>query len=147
MNSSKSNQKKSVLKIDAPEKVHGAPAFSTDFELPGMLHAKVLRSYISRGRILSIDTKAASKVAGVKSIVTSEDVTGGEPGFPELRPIPGRGVPPGSDWPSGFRLFPSIINFIGEGIAAVAAETPEAAQEAVDLIEVEMEEMPPSVPI
>jgi len=143
MNSSKSTKNESVLRIDAPEKVHGAPVYSTDFELPGMLHAKVLRSYISRGKILSIDTKAAYKVPGVISIVTSEDVSGGELGFPELRPIPGKGIPPGSDWPSGFRLFPSIVNFIGEGIAAVAAETAEAAQEAVDLIEVEIEEMPP----
>ena len=78
------------------------------------------------------------------AFVTGKDVNGGQPGFPTLRPIPGqKGTPPGSDWPTGFRVFPEIVDFVGEGIAAIAAETPEAAQEAAELVEVDIKELPP----
>ena len=140
---SQAREAEPVRRLDAPEKVRGTAVYSTDFKLPGMLHAKVYRSDVARGRVVSVDTSAAARVPGAVAFVTGKDVKGGEPGFPRLRPVPGFGDPGGHDWPTGFTLFPETVNFIGEGVAAVAAETPEAAQEAVDLIEAEIEELPP----
>ncbi len=133
-----------ILRLDAPDRARGAPAYSTDIQMPGMLHAKVVRSHVPRGRVISVGIEAAAQVPGVVAFVTGKDVNGSQPGFPTLRPIPGqKGTPPGSDWPTGFRVFPEIVDFAGEGIVAVAAETLEAAQEAADLIDVEIEELPP----
>jgi carbon-monoxide dehydrogenase large subunit len=87
-----------------------------------------LRSPISYGRIKSIDTGKARQVAGVKAVITGHDVTG-------LRI--GRCI---YDTPV---LADGLVRFIGEKVAAVAAETEEAAERALDLIQVEYEEMEP----
>jgi CO/xanthine dehydrogenase Mo-binding subunit len=93
-----------------------------------MLWGKVLRSTISYGRIKSIDVSKARQVPGVKAVITGQDVTG-------LRI--GRCI---YDTPV---LADGVVRFIGEKVAAVAAETEEAADQALDLIEVEYEEMEP----
>ena len=138
----KSKPAQTIRRLDSPERVRGAPVYATDIQMPGMLHARVFRSQVPRGRVLSVNADAALQVPGVVAVVTGKDVKGGQLAFPRMRPIPGKGVPPGSDWPSGFQLFPEYVNFVGEGIAAVAAVTPEAAQKAVNLIEAEIEELP-----
>ncbi|MGH7835737.1 MAG: xanthine dehydrogenase family protein molybdopterin-binding subunit [Candidatus Binatia bacterium] len=119
---------KPTPRVEGELKVTGAALYSADLKLPGILWGKVLRSSISYGRIKSIDTAKARQVAGVKAVLTGQDVTG-------LRI--GRCI---YDTPV---LADGLVRFIGEKVAAVAAETEEAAEQALDLIQVEYEEMEP----
>ena len=115
-------------RVEGQLKVTGKALYSADFNLPGTLWGKVLRSPISYGRIKRIDTGKAMQVPGVKTVITGENVTG-------LRI--GRCI---YDTPV---LADGVVRFIGEKVAAVAAETEEAAEQALDLIEVEYEELEP----
>lgn len=115
-------------RIDGEFKVSGKAKYAVDVTLPNMLWGKILRSPIASGRIKSIDTSKAMKVPGVVGIITGEDVKG---------KLIGRRV---VDMPI---LADGVVRFIGEKVAAVSAETEAAAEEAVDLIEVEYEEMEP----
>lgn len=115
-------------RVDGELKVTGRALYSGDFNLPGVLWGKVLRSPIAYGRIANIDVAKARKAAGVKSVITGQDVTG--LGI-------GRCI---YDTPV---LADGVVRFIGEKVAAVAAETEEAAEQALDLIEVRYEEMEP----
>ena len=120
---------KSIPRIDALAKVTGKAKFTDDYKLPRMLHAKVLRSPYPHAKIKSIDTSKAEKVPGVKVVLTAKDV-------------------PDHRWSSTTiedeYILPrdNIVRKVDDRIAAVAAETKEAAEEAVDLIEVEYEELP-----
>ncbi len=121
---------KSFPRLEGFEKVTGATRFLTDMELPGMLYGKVLRASYPHARIISINTKRAERLSGVKTVITAEDT----PKIP-------------------FCIIPRVANklplenkkvrYIGDEIAAVAAETEEIALEALDLIEVVYEELPP----
>ena len=115
-------------KIEGEEKVTGKAVYTVDVALPGMLWGKVLRSPIPYGRIKRIDVSRALQVPGVKTLITGKDVTG-------MRI--GRRI---YDMPI---LADGVVRFIGEKVAAVAAETEEAAERAVDLIEVEYDELEP----
>jgi CO/xanthine dehydrogenase Mo-binding subunit len=115
-------------RVEGEQKVTGKALYSADLKLPGTLWGKVLRSPISYGRIKDINTTKARQVPGVKAVITGEDVTG-------LRI--GRCI---YDTPV---LADGLVRFVGEKVAAVAAETEEAADQALDLIEVEYEEMEP----
>lgn len=118
----------STPRIDGELKVSGEAKYAVDITVPGMLWGKILRSPISYGRIKSIDTSKAMKVPGVVGILTGKDVSG---------QLIGRRV---VDMPI---LADGVVRFIGEKVAAVSAETEAAAEEAVELIEVEYEEMDP----
>jgi CO/xanthine dehydrogenase Mo-binding subunit len=115
-------------RVEGQLKVTGKALYSADLNLPGILWGKVLRSPISYGLIKSIDVSKAREVRGVHAVISGEDVTG-------LRI--GRCI---YDTPV---LADGVVRFIGEKVAAVAAETEEAAEQALELIEVEYEEMPP----
>ena len=120
----------SITRVDDREKVTGEARYAADLKMTGVLHAKVLRSKVHHARLISIDTSAAEAVPGVEAVVTAKDI----PGSPEM---------PNAK-PQRF-LFPSDkIRFMGEALAAVAAESEEAAEEAISKIVVEYEE-PPSV--
>ena len=119
---------RSTPRIEGEEKVTGGAVYTVDVVLPEMLWGKVLRSPISYGRIKRIDVSKALQVPGVKTVITGQDVTG-------LRI--GRRI---YDLPI---LADGVVRFIGERVAAVVAETEEAAEQAVDLIEVEYEDMEP----
>ena len=115
-------------RVEGELKVTGKALYSADLKLPDGLWVKCLRSPIAYGRIKRIDTSKALKVAGVKAVVTGRDVTG-------LRI--GRCI---YDTPV---LADGVVRFIGEKVAAVAAETKLAAEQALELIEVEYEELEP----
>ena len=90
-----------------------------------MLHARVLRSPLPHARIVSIDTSAARAIPGVMAVITGKDL-------PVLEDFPG-------DRPT---LAYERVCYIGDAIAAVAAETLELAEEAMKAIKVEYEELP-----
>ena len=115
-------------RVEGELKVTGKARYSADVSLPGTLWGKVLRSPISYGRVRRVDTSKAWQVPGVKGVITGRDVTG-------LRI--GRCI---YDTPV---LADGVVRFIGEKVAAVAAQTEEAAEQALDLIEVDYEEMDP----
>ncbi len=118
----------STPRVEGEYKVTGKAVYAVDVTLPGMLWGKVLRSPIPSGRIKRIDVSRALHLPGVKTVVTGEDVTGLKIG---------RRV---YDMPI---LADGVVRFIGEKVAAVAAESEEIAEQALDLIEVEYEDLEP----
>ena len=119
---------KPTPRVEGELKVTGKALYSGDLGLPNTLWGKCLRSPIPYGHIRKIDYQKALKVPGVEAIITGEDVRG-------LRI--GRCI---YDTPV---MADGVVRFIGEKVAAVAAQTKLAAEEALELMEVEYEEMEP----
>jgi len=119
---------KNVRRIDTPSKVSGRLKYAGDMTMPGMLHVQVLRSPHAHARIVSIDTSAAEVMEGVAGVITSADVPG-EDGFGVFvndQPIMAR----------------DKVRYVGEAVAAVAAEDPLTAKRALSSINVVYEPLP-----
>lgn len=130
---------KNVVKVDAVEKATTGAGYIVNLRLPGMLHAKIVRSPIAHGRIKGIDVSRAVRLPGAKAAIT----------YLEVPRIPFN--PTGEFLPleTGEHLFvkdtyifDNRVRFVGDPVAAVAAETEEAAEEACDLIHLDFEELP-----
>jgi len=115
-------------RVEGELKVSGEAKYAVDITRPGMLWGKLLRSPIASGRIKKIDSSKALALTGVHAVVTGEDCTGLKIGR-RLYDMP--------------ILADGEVRFIGEKVAAVAAESELIAEEAVNLIEVEYEETEP----
>ena len=117
-----------VRRLDAPSKVTGRLRYAGDMVVPDMLHLQVLRSPRPHAWIKNIDTSAAEAMDGVAAVVTAGDVPGedGYGVFVHDQPI----------------LATGKVRFVGEAIAAVAAETEAIARAAVMTIGVEYEDLP-----
>jgi putative selenate reductase molybdopterin-binding subunit len=126
---------KPEVKVDAVKLVQGKPAFAADLEKRGLLHAKVLRSPHAHARIKRIDASKARALEGVAAVLTWQDIprvvysTAGQ-----SDPIPG---------PLDTFSLDHKVRFVGDRVAFVAAETPEIAEAALRLIEVEYEVLEP----
>lgn len=118
---------KSVPRKDGWEKITGAAKYVGDIKLAGMLYAKILRSPYPHARIVSIDASEALRLPGVKAVVTGRDY----PNYVGLYLVD-RNV-----------YAVDKVRFVGDPVAGVAAVSPEAAEEALRLIRVEYEELPP----
>jgi 4-hydroxybenzoyl-CoA reductase alpha subunit len=118
---------KRVNRVEGFDKVTGDAVYVADIKLPGMLYGKILRSPFPHARILRLDTSKAAKLRGVRAVVTAEDTIK-------------RGW--GAFFPDQFPLSVGKVRYVGEEVAAVAAIDPDIAAEAVELIEVEWEELP-----
>jgi CO/xanthine dehydrogenase Mo-binding subunit len=116
-----------VPRIEGREKVTGRARYAADVSLPGMLWGKILRSSVPHARILRVDASKAWGVPGVRAVVTGQDIPGRYIGK-ILRDMP--------------VLCWDRVRYIGDRVAAVAAETPEAAEEAIARIEVDYEQLP-----
>ena len=117
---------KSVPRVDGVEKVTGSAVYCVDVELPGMLFGAVLRSPLAHGKILKVDASKAWKVPGVRAVVTGRDFPHTFGGAIKDQPF----------------LAVDRVRFVGEPVVAVAAETELAAQEAVEKVRVQYEELP-----
>ena len=115
-------------RVEGELKVSGEAKYAVDITRPGMLWGKLLRSPIASGKIKRIDASKALALPGVHAVVTGEDCTGLKIGR-RLYDMP--------------ILADGEVRFIGEKVAAVAAESELIAEEAVNLIEVEYEETAP----
>src|SRR5919108_6686581 len=115
-------------RVEGELKVSGKATYAVDVTLPGMLWGKLLRSPIASGRIKRIDATKAMRLPGVRAVVTGEDVTGLKIGR-RLYDMP--------------ILADGVVRFVGEKVAAVAADDELIAEEALNLIEVEYEELEP----
>lgn len=118
---------KSIPRLDSRDKVTGAAKFVDDLQFgPTLLYAKVLRSPYAHARIVSIDTTAAKELPGVKAVITGQDC----------------------DRPIGLYLVDrkvyavDKVRFVGDPVAAVAADSVAIAEAALALIKVEYEELP-----
>ncbi|MFB9329003.1 xanthine dehydrogenase subunit D [Paenibacillus aurantiacus] len=116
------------IRPDGPAKVTGALTYLTDMSLPGMLHGRVLRSPHPFARIHSINTTKAQALEGVCAVLTWRDVPG----------LNGYGIAV-QDQPV---LCRDYVRYVGDAVATVAADTPELAEYALSLIDVEYEVLP-----
>ena len=124
----------SVRRPDVPGKVTGAARYAGDLALPGMLHAKIKRSNVAHANIRRIDTTKALAYPGVKAVLTHLNV-------PRVLHY-GSPHPRSASLARDQYILDSKVRYWGEGVAAVAAVSEEIAEEALDLIEVEYEELP-----
>ncbi|NQX71186.1 xanthine dehydrogenase subunit D [Paenibacillus alba] len=120
--------KRWIIRPDGEEKVTGKLRYLTDLTAPGMLYGKVLRSRYPHAWILSIDTSKAKQTPGVRAVVTAEDV----PGMNLF----------GIAFPHQPVFCHDRVRYIGDALAAVAADTEEIAEHALSLIEVMYEPLP-----
>ncbi|MFA6434505.1 MAG: molybdopterin cofactor-binding domain-containing protein [Elusimicrobiales bacterium] len=125
---------KRVLKMDALGLACGEPVFTGDADLNGMLYGRILWSPFAHARIKKIDTREAEKLPGVKAVLTYKNV----PRVPHT--TAGQGYPEPSPYDS--YILDNKVRFVGDRVAAVAAETPDAADAALKLIKVDYEPLP-----
>jgi CO/xanthine dehydrogenase Mo-binding subunit len=120
---------------DFVNKVRGTLLYAADWNLPGMIHGKVVRSDVAPAKIVRIDTSAAERLEGVVAVLTAADVphnaivehaSGGLGELTVEQPV----------------LAGDRVRYVGEPVAVVAATDPETAAEAADLVEVEYEPLP-----
>jgi CO/xanthine dehydrogenase Mo-binding subunit len=116
------------VRADGLEKVTGQARYAADLLLPGMLEGRLLLAGKAHARIKGIDTSRAQRLPGVVAVITQADV-------PDLRY--GNAVKDRTLFADG------LIRFEGEVVAAVAARTAETAAAAIELIDLDLEELPP----
>jgi putative selenate reductase molybdopterin-binding subunit len=121
-------------KVDAVKLALGKPVFTDDIEMRGMLYGALKTSPHAHARIVKIDASKARAIPGVHAVLTHEDIprvmyaSGGQ-SYPNPKPYDQASL----DYK---------VRYVGDRVAIVAAETPELAQQAIDVIEVEYEILP-----
>ncbi|MCP4223961.1 MAG: molybdopterin-dependent oxidoreductase, partial [Actinomycetia bacterium] len=125
---------KPEIKVDAVKLAKGNPAFTDDVEMRGMLYARLLTSPHAHAHIVSIDDSKARALPGVHAVLHHGNV-------PRIKYASG-----GQSWPNPHPhdqvSFDTKVRHVGDRVAAVAAETPEIAEQAVGLIDVTYEVLP-----
>ena len=127
-----------IRRREDPRLITGSATYTHDIVLPGMVHAAMLRSSHAHARITRIDTEKARVAPGVVAVYTGADIEGA------LQPVPCAWLLPDSQ----LRIAPypciakDVVRYTGDIVAAVVAETPYQAQDALDLIEVHYDPLP-----
>ena len=129
---------KRPIRPDGVDKVTGRAQYGADVSLAGLLHGKVLRSPHAHARIKSIDTSKAEAHPGVKAVITSKDLP-----FASLSKEDLGGDYMRLKFASDHVLASDKVLYKGHSVAAVAANNPHVAEEAINLISVVYEELPP----
>ena len=137
----------SVRRIEDPTLVTGTGRYVDDVSIAGQLHCVLLRSPYAHARIASIDASAARAVPGVLAVYTGEDLkAGGVNPMPTPCPFPRPDGTPSKSAPM-WPLAVDTVRFVGEAVAAIVAESRDAAREARDAVIVEYEDLPAVVTI
>jgi carbon-monoxide dehydrogenase large subunit/6-hydroxypseudooxynicotine dehydrogenase subunit gamma len=126
-----------VTRLEDPPLVTGRGRYAGDINFPHQLHMRIVRSNHAHGKIVSIDTTAAAALPGVMAIWTNEDIA-------DLGPVDFR-ADRGAEVLKPYRqpvLAKGRVRYVGDPIAAVFAEDPYVAEDAAELVEVEIEELP-----
>ena len=123
---------KNIPRVDGWAKATGMATYTDDIKLPGMLYGCIVRSPLAHARILNIDVSRAAALPGVKCVITGEDT-------PKVKYGNWRLFPATQD---EYPLAVDKVRFIGDEVAAVAAIDRDTAQEALELIKVEYQELP-----
>src|SRR5262245_39445062 len=124
----------SPARIDGIEKITGAARYAADFSLPGLLYGKIKRSPHPHARGVSVDSSKALALAGVKAVLTINDV-------PRVK-HKGAPAPRAGGLVADQYIFDEKVRYVGDGVAAVAAVSEEIAEAALNLIEIEYELLP-----
>jgi carbon-monoxide dehydrogenase large subunit len=126
---------KPIKRTEDPRLIQGLAHYVDDIRLPDTLHAAFLRSIYAHARIRSIDVTAALKLPGVVAVYTGKDLA-------KVGPVPCGAAIPDMKAPTHTVLATSKVYWVGHPVAVVIAENNFAARDAVDLIEVDYEELP-----
>ncbi|MGH7888535.1 MAG: xanthine dehydrogenase family protein molybdopterin-binding subunit [Candidatus Binatia bacterium] len=118
---------KAVPRIEGADKVSGKMRYAADLEFPKALAAKILRTSLPHAKILRVDTSKALKLRGVRALITGADVGAVMVGL-RMKDMP--------------LLATDRVRYVGEPVAAVAADNDEIAEEALNLIDVQYQELP-----
>ena len=124
---------KDIPRPDGWAKATGAAIYTDDIKVPGMLYGRILRSPVSHASMVTIDTSKARALSGVKCVITGEDT-------PKIKYSNWRLFP---DTQDEYPLAVEKVRLVGAEVAAVAAVDRDTAEEALELIRVEYEELPP----
>jgi len=120
-----------ISMIDSQQRVTGSIDYTLNFELPRMLYGRILRSPHAHARVLKVDSSRAERLPGVVAVLTRDDLIGDH-----IDPYFGLFIQ--DQTPVAL----DKVRFVGDPVAAVAAVDDETAAEALDLIDVEYEELP-----
>ncbi|GAB3308579.1 molybdopterin-dependent oxidoreductase [Epidermidibacterium keratini] len=118
--------------------ITGRTSWSDNLQAAGLLHLAFVRSPMAHGKILSINTDAAKEVPGVAAVITGKDIAEVQGDVPCAWPVTPDMVNPGAP-----PMAVDQVNHVGEAIAVVAARTKAAAVDAAELIEVDIDPLPP----
>ena len=128
---------KDIKRREDPALLMGTAIYTNDLKLPGMLHAAVLRSPYPHARIVSIDTSAARKLPGVYAVLTGRDAA------EILAPLPAFCAEPVVE----YAIAVEKVRYAGEAAVAVAAESRYIAEDALELVQIEWEPLPPVIDV
>ena len=129
-----------VRRTEDPKLVRGEGRYTDDINLPGQLHAEMVRSSVAHGTILSIDTEAAKAMPGVKAVLTGEDLKA-YGGLKCLLPLKSRDGSPIRYTPRP-ALTTDKVRFVGDPVACVVADTVAAAKDAAEAIAIDIDPLP-----
>ena len=107
-----------VLRLEGAEKVTGRARYAGDQRLPGVLYARIVRSSLPHARVLRVDTTAAEALGGVRAVLSSANS-------------------PDISWHEDSRLFDQTVRYVGDEVAALAADSEELAEDAARLVRIE----------
>ncbi len=129
----KTNQTLTVVgtnapRVDAIEKVSGKAIYTSDIQLPGMAHARILRSPVAHARVVKVDASKAKEFPGVIATLTRDDIQGFNFKY-------------GATYKDQSIVAVDKVRYVGDPVAAVLADTPEIAEQALELIEVAYDEL------
>ena len=128
----------SFKRVEDPRLITGEGRYVDDVQLPRMCYAAILRSPYAHARIRHIDVSKALQTPGVVTVITGKDILG------KIGPLPCAAHPvPDMKMPTHYALAVNKVYFVGHPVAVVVAEDRYLARDALDLIEVDYEELPP----
>ena len=116
-------------RVDAIEKVSGKAIYTSDIQLPGMAHARILRSPVAHAKLIKVDASKAKELHGVIATLTRDDIQRFNFKY-------------GATYKDQSIVAVDKVRYVGDPVAAVLADTPEIAEQALELIEVEYEDLP-----
>ncbi|HEY3167064.1 MAG TPA: xanthine dehydrogenase family protein molybdopterin-binding subunit, partial [Candidatus Binatia bacterium] len=116
-------------RVDGVEKVTGKAIYTSDVQLPGMAHAKILRSPIAHAKLTKVDASKAREIPGVITTLTRDDIKNFNYKY-------------GATYKDQSIVAVDKVRYVGDPVAAVLADDPATAEAALELIDVEYEELP-----
>jgi CO/xanthine dehydrogenase Mo-binding subunit len=116
-------------RVDGVEKVTGKAIYTSDIQLPGMAYAKILRSPVAHARLTKVDARNAKELPGVIATLTRDDIQGFNYKY-------------GATYKDQSIVAVDKVRYVGDPVAAVLADDPATAEAALELIDVEYEELP-----
>lgn len=117
--------------------LRGEGTFVDDLDVPNQLYAVILRSNVAHGRLINVDASLALALSGVRAVITAKDIPGEVPVIP-MRLQPLEEVKPFRQPVIAFEK----VRYVGEPVAVVVAESAAIAEDALELVKVEIEELP-----